>query len=94
MFLPAINAWRRLAVRPSALGAGPVEAHVGRAQAGIPGERGLRQRAADTETLAVLVAPVGRPALLLGVVEEPGLAIGGVQPSRPPDVNGPRLRAG
>jgi hypothetical protein len=83
-----------LTVRPSALGAGPVEAHVDRAQAGIPGEHGLRQRAADAETLAVLVAPVGRPALTLGVVKEAGMAIGSILPSCPPDVRGACLRAG
>jgi hypothetical protein len=81
-------------VRPTALGAGPVEAHVGRAQAGVPPEHGLGQRAADQETLAVRIAPVGRQALLLGVVKEPGMAIGGIKPSRPPDVGGPRFRAG
>ena len=84
----------RLTVRPATLAAGPVEAHVGRAQAGIPGEHGLGQRAADQETLAVLIAPVGRPALTLGVVEEPGLAIGCILPSRPPDVGGPCLLVG
>ena len=43
----------RLAVRLAALAAGPVEAHVRRALAGVPRERRLGQRAADQEPLAV-----------------------------------------
>src|SRR5204862_1465127 len=77
-------------------GAGPVEAHVRRGPAGVPRERRLGQRAADQEPLAVLVAPEGRPAPLLGLVEQPGEPVAGVGPAGPPDVGGPvrqRVRA-
>ena len=83
-----------LAVRLAALAAGPVEAHIGRAAARVPREHGLRQRAADEETLAIIVTLVGRPALLLGVVEESGVVSRGVLPSRPPDVGDSGVQAG
>ena len=79
----------RLAVRLAARRAGPVEAHVRRGPAGVPRERRLGQRAADQEPLAVLRAPVGRPAPPLGLVEHRGEPVRGVRPARPPDVGGP-----
>jgi hypothetical protein len=59
----------RLSMRLAALAASPVEAHAGRVLAGVPRERGLRELAPDQETLAVLLAPVGRPALVFCLVE-------------------------
>ena len=79
----------RLAVRLAALAAGPVEAHVRRALAGVPREHRLGQRASGQEPLAVLRAPVGRPAPPLGLVEQPGEPVRGVLPAGPPDVSGP-----
>ena len=52
----------RLAVRLAALAAGPVEAHVRRPQAGVPGECGLRQRAPGQETGAIFLARAPEPA--------------------------------
>jgi hypothetical protein len=56
-------------MRLPAQSAGPVKAHLGRPLAGASSDHRLGQRAADQEALAIRLAPVGRPALPLDVVE-------------------------
>ncbi len=81
-----------LAVRPAALAAGPVEAHLGLPLAGAGRDHRLGQPAADQEALAIRVAPVGGPALPLGVVEQAGQPRRSVPAACPPDLGGPVRR--